>query len=241
MFRVGVCFYDHEQENYRFFTWGETNTENIISLISEKIKEYEVEKVIFAQPRSSTKIVKKSFASLALTTDFQVVSKEIVQEINSLLNKGIYSITNLERKSGFWHVKEQRILTSPQLIAYLALVHYLEKESGQKLVQENETPQPFEKEKNYDKQPPIIFAGKIVKCEEHIVKKGANKGSPFYSLLIEHNNSEIPCPASIVVFHGLLRDKTVWPQLTSKECLNRVYTFHCWGDGKGFSLSFWEK
>ncbi|CAG8829430.1 33965_t:CDS:2, partial [Racocetra persica] len=177
---LGVCFYDSEQENYRFFTWGEVSIENIIGLVSEKIKEYKVEKVIFNQPKKATAKVKENFASLSLMVNFQATSKEIVQEINSLLNKGIYSIANLERK---------------------------EKEAGQKLIQENETPQPLEKEKTYEKQPPIVFSGKIVKCEVVTVKKGANEGSAFYSLLVEHDNNGLPQPIRIVgaeralVFH----------------------------------------
>jgi hypothetical protein len=98
---LGVCLYDNEQENYRFFTWGEISIENVISLVCEKIKEYEVEKIIFSQPRGSTKTVKENFASLASMVDFRAVSKEVIQEISSLLNKGIYSIASLERKGGF--------------------------------------------------------------------------------------------------------------------------------------------
>ncbi|RHZ36983.1 hypothetical protein [endosymbiont GvMRE of Glomus versiforme] len=234
---LGVCFYDREQENYHFFTWGEVNVENIISLVNEKIKEYEVEKVIFSQPKNSTKIVKESFASLASIVDFQAVSKEIIQETSSLLNKGIYSIANLERKSGFWYVKEQRILTNHILMAYLALVRYLEKERGQKLIQENETLQPLEKKK----QPSTVFTGQVVKCEVYHAARGVNKGNTFYSLLIEHDDKKIPRPVRIAVFYTLLRDKTIWEKLISGECLNKNCIFYCWSSGKGLSLSFWEE
>jgi hypothetical protein len=112
-------------------------------------------------------------------------------------------------------------------MSYLALIRYLEKETGEKLIQENETPQLLEKEKTYEKQPPIVFTGQLIKCEEHHVRKGVNKGNIFYHLLVKHDDITIPQPAGMVVFHSLLRDKAIWERLVSQECLNKNYIFHC--------------
>ena len=238
-----VCLYDDkEPENYYFFTWTEQNIENIIKSIGEKVKEYKIEKVFFCQPNKVTENTKKNFSFLSSIVDFQIVSWKIIKEISSLVNKGIYSVANLEKKAGFWYVKEKRLLTQYQKSAYLILIYCLEKDYGKKLIQENETPQIVWKNKIYDRQPPITFTGKIVKCVERTVKKGkANEGSIFYSLQVEHSNSQYPQPFVATVFFGLLRDKTIWEKLVNQEVRGKFYNLYCWSGSKGFTLSYWEE